>query len=352
MTQPPLIDPSMLSMDDPMFNPAPPKPIDFTFAASNLIDCSLEIGAIYSKDPESLHRKVERILADGGENLHIISDFDMTLTKYWIKDRKTGEKRRGVSSHGVMKYMPGMTLELLEKEDALVEKYYPIEMSPHLTVAQKIPHMEAWWNSAHDILASINLSRSDLTSTLKNYPFQFREGAKELLHAAHERGVEVSVFSAGVGDVIVEGMKPLGVPITQDLSAKGEGVVKVVANRMKWTGDEPEDKCVGFHDPLIHSFNKGEHTLSSPSEPTEPNVPTSTSHRPNVLLLGDSLGDIHMKDGYPHKNSLSVGFLNVDEDMWLDRYLEVFDVVISGEDESMDWVSFLIGSLSVKEEKN
>lgn len=28
---------------------------------------------------------------------------------------------------------------------ALRKKYYPIEMDPHLTVEEKIKHMEEWW---------------------------------------------------------------------------------------------------------------------------------------------------------------------------------------------------------------
>lgn len=57
-----------------------------------------------------------------------------------------------------------------------------------------------------------------------------------------------------------------------------------------------------FKGPLIHSFNKREGAVSHVAE---------LQGRPNVLLLGDSLGDLTMADGVPdHQNILTIGFLN------------------------------------------
>ena len=56
---------------------------------------------------------------------------------------------------------------------------------------------------------------------------------------------------------------------------------------------------------MIHMFNKNENAIhSSPYFET-------LSGRTNVILLGDSLGDIHMAKGVPSPNNvLKIGFLN------------------------------------------
>lgn len=60
-----------------------------------------------------------------------------------------------------------------------------------------------------------------------------------------------------------------------------------------------------FKGPLIHSFNKREGAVSYVADLAE------LQGRPNVLLLGDSLGDLTMADGVPdHQNILTIGFLN------------------------------------------
>lgn len=60
-----------------------------------------------------------------------------------------------------------------------------------------------------------------------------------------------------------------------------------------------------FKGQLIHSFNKREGALSQAAALRE------LQGRPNVLLLGDSLGDLTMADGgAEHQNVLTIGFLN------------------------------------------
>lgn len=60
-----------------------------------------------------------------------------------------------------------------------------------------------------------------------------------------------------------------------------------------------------FKGQLIHTFNKREGALSHAAGLKQ------LQGRPNVLLLGDSLGDLTMADGVTeHQNILTIGFLN------------------------------------------
>ncbi|VDO97601.1 unnamed protein product [Schistosoma margrebowiei] len=58
-------------------------------------------------------------------------------------------------------------------------------------------------------------------------------------------------------------------------------------------------KLTGFSSPIIHVFNKTAGSITNNRIPK----------RPNVLLLGDSTGDVHMADGQLG-TVLRIGFLN------------------------------------------
>lgn len=61
---------------------------------------------------------------------------------------------------------------------------------------------------------------------------------------------------------------------------------------------------VGFKGDLIHSFNKNERVV------TESEYFAHLKKRENILLLGDSLGDLGMVDEKQHPDVLKIGFLN------------------------------------------
>ena len=64
-------------------------------------------------------------------------------------------------------------------------------------------------------------------------------------------------------------------------------------------------KMIGFKSDIIHVFNKNEHAVHD-SDYFE-----NLSHRTNLLLMGDSLGDLQMANGADNVESkLTIGFLN------------------------------------------
>ena len=67
-----------------------------------------------------------------------------------------------------------------------------------------------------------------------------------------------------------------------------------------------QGKMIGFEgDKIIHTFNKNEHAIHSSD------YFYNIKHRENLLLLGDSLGDLKMAEGAEHVEcSLKIGFLN------------------------------------------
>ena len=47
--------------------------------------------------------------------------------------------------------------------------------------------------------------------------------------------------------------------------------------------------------------------------------------------MGDSEGDPHMSEGMKHQVELKIGFLNHDVDELLEKYLDLYDIVVLGD---------------------
>ena len=63
---------------------------------------------------------------------------------------------------------------------------------------------------------------------------------------------------------------------------------------------DDQGKALRIKEPIIHSFNKGEtvvHTMPIYQE---------IRKRKNLLLLGDSTGDVHMADGFDYENIIKI----------------------------------------------
>ncbi len=99
--------------------------------------------------------------------------------------------------------------------------------------------------------------------------------------------------------------------------------------------------CPPFHMPLYTPTQTvpPTHKQSHPHNPSH-----QVAHRTNVLLLGDSLGDLKMSHGMSHDVCLTVGFLNHDVDALLPKYKGAFDVVLL-HDAPMTWVNELLQGL-------
>lgn len=68
----------------------------------------------------------------------------------------------------------------------------------------------------------------------------------------------------------------------------------------------PQGIMVDFEGKLIHTFNKNENAIHSS------NYFEKLCGRTNVILMGDSLGDIKMARGVPQPSRvLKIGFLNI-----------------------------------------
>jgi 5'-nucleotidase len=231
----------------------------------------------------------DAIVAGGASSLTVIMDFDRTITTHWADESRTA---RGATCHGIVESTRGAGL--LAKCRELNERFYPIEVDADTPLAVKIPAMEDWYTSVHNLLIADGLQRADVATSVAAARLRLRRGVPEIFDWCDRHAVPLLVFSAGIGDVLVEVLRqrlPGGLP----------PCVHVVSNMMRF--DPASGALVGFSD-LIHMFNKTAAVLG-------PAALRALSGRPCVLLAGDSLGDASMAHGLPAvAHELRFGFLN------------------------------------------
>ena len=145
--------------------------------------------------------------------------------------------------------------------------------------------------------------------------------------SVHSKEVPVLVLSAGVGDLINHIMDHFGVLHSN---------VKLVSNFLKFDEEGNIVGLKGEESELIHMYNKAE-TVRKRSE--------EASERKNVIVLGDSLGDLHMAAGVKDPNVvLTIGFLNNNIESSLETYKENFDIVLV-DDQTMSFPNSLLGEI-------
>ena len=79
----------------------------------------------------------------------IITDFDYTLTKSHV------DGTRCSTCYGVIENYSRMPPKFKTETRNLFEKFYPIEIDPHMTEEEKVPLMIQWYDESHDLILQV-----------------------------------------------------------------------------------------------------------------------------------------------------------------------------------------------------
>lgn len=282
------------------------------------------------RDLDEFENKLGQVMKGGAKSLAIVSDFDYTLTHFTQADGRS----RASSCHKILEDCGLLPSEYHHAAQELQRVYYPLEIDPNLSWDERVKYMVEWVTKAHQLLLSSGLSIDKLKLAASQGSdagrVRLRAGVSTLFDMAQVNQVPIVVFSAGIADVletvIHHNFKTTKLPDN----------AFVISNRCIF--DEKTGKLIGFHEPLLHVFNKEFGAHFSPDHP----VYKRLQHRENLILIGDSLGDINMSVGLPHNPNtlIKIGFLN-DRPERLPEYLKAFDVVILG-DPSLEFINNLM----------
>lgn len=257
------------------------------------------------RDPQRVQEILESMVKAGSNTVQVISDFDMTLTRFAYNGK------RCPTCHNILDNSKLISEECKEQLKDLLNTYYPIEIDSSRSIEEKLPLMVEWWTKAHGLLVQQAIKKDLLAIVVQESEAKLRDGYRLFFNHLHEHSIPLLIFSAGIGDILEEVIRQAGVFHSN---------VKVFSNYMDF---DESGVLKAFKGELIHIYNKREGALLNTGHFQELRT------RPNVLLLGDSLGDLTMADGVQDmENILKIGFLNDKVEERKQSYLDSYDIVL------------------------
>lgn len=274
----------------------------------------LEGPSVHCSDIDMLLTRLQGMKNDGPLKLQVMSDFDHTLTCHHVNGQS------GCTSHGVIETTSLLPATYRQKAEEAKQKFYPIEISHEYTVEEKWKAMDQWWEIAHQLLLEYGITQDMIPKMVQEANIVLREGDKKLFNLLEDYDIPVTVFSAGLTDIIKE---------TLQLLSYLPSNMEIVSNKMIFNDN---GELVGFSKPVVHSYSKGSHALKMMKH-----VTSKLKGRQNVILLGDSQGDPFMVDGLTEVQSvIKIGYLNHKEDDLLSIYKTLYDIVLTKDNTSLE----------------
>ncbi len=227
-------------------------------------------------------QKLNKLVVEGKEKLHLLVDFDRTLT---VGRDKTG---KDISSWQILgNHLPPKEHS---KQRELYRKYRPLEISGKMTPEEAI----TWAHQSLNIFITNNISLMEIE---KNFlqKTDIRPHAKELLDFSKNFEIPIVILSAGIKEII-------------DLWSKTFQVSPTLVLATKLITDS-NGKIIDWDRNIIHNLNK--------KEQGHEELTKIRTQRPNTILIGDALEDADMAEG--EENVLRIRVFNPREDENADR---------------------------------
>lgn len=212
------------------------------------------------KNKNDVTHKLNDLAMAGIDSLHLVSDFDLTLTA----GKQPGQN---LGTWDVMDEL--LPAEGVQRHKEIYQSFRPTELRGQLTAeitSQK-------WAETLDLITSYHMSIDDVEAAFLSVA-TLRDGAKEVFDTCQDRSVPTVILSSGIRNVI-------------QLMAEHYKIHPdhILSNDLKV--DEKTRKVIGWYsDTLIHMLNKNERGHGELS--------ALRAVRPNVVLIGDVPDDTRM----------------------------------------------------------
>ncbi|XP_026479200.1 7-methylguanosine phosphate-specific 5'-nucleotidase-like [Ctenocephalides felis] len=231
---------------------------------------------IFIRHRESVEKLLNNIFRDGAKHLHVITDYDFTITKHTLDN---GEPTP--SSFELFKNCPSVPEDYRTMTHKFKKIYKKAELDTSLPKQLREKYMRDWWTKASNITKGFPFHEQELLDMAERYKYSLRDNVEDMFKTLHDRMIPCLIFSAGLGNTVHAMLK------------------------------------------LIHATNKNESLLKN------------TEHykllegRANVILMGDTLTDIEMAEGMKHNNVLKIGFIpNAIAKENLCEFVKAYDIIL------------------------
>ena len=259
----------------------------------------------------------------GYDNLHILADFDRTLTKNFVD----GEEKPSLVS--VLRREWILWEDYSKQAYDLFNYYHPFEISHTLSSWEKKKYMDEWWHKHMQLLVDTWIQKSDISEALSLWKVEFRDGIKIFLEFLESHNIPLVIISANA-------LWTDSIRAFFQIQWFSTDNIYIISNEFEWN---TQWKAIRYKKPVIHVFNKDETILSS-----FPDISNKISDRKNVILLWDSEGDPGMIEWFDADNLLKVWFLNKNKEKLEQRYRQLYDVVIC-DDGNFDFINTFLENI-------
>lgn len=250
--------------------------------------------------------KIKEFKNAGVNKLHILTDFDRTLTK--------GITKKATSVISKIRDSKYISNELKQEMNNLYNYYHPFEIDTQLSNAEKAKYMHEWYKKTTKVLIEHDLTDELIDKIVAESELEFRDGIDEFLETANKLKIPVIIISAGIGNLIEKYL------VKNNLNYKN---IQIISNFYKCDQDGYITK---FLDPVIHPMNKFE--LQVRNFPSTENL---ISDRTNIIQMGDHIGDFNMAEGFNYNNLLTLAFLNKGSKETFEQFKKAADIVYTTE---------------------
>ena len=272
---------------------------------------------IFIRNKDELDQKIKKFVDGGAEKLHLIADFDRTLTPAFIGGK------RATTSFAQAREDGHLGEEYTKKAQALFDHYYPIEISSGISDDERSTAMQEWYENHLSLLIEYGITRDIMDDIVVKGKIILRSGGVDFFRLLNQKQIPVLIFSAGLWDIIKSYFMKNSL-LTSN--------VHLISNFFNFSND---GRAIDYIKPAIHTSNKNEIEVSHTPYFRE------LGERKNVLLLGNDIGDLGMSEGFDFDEIIRIGFLNKEEKQNEEEFKKAYDVVIE-DDGDMDYVNELL----------
>ncbi|HLZ14784.1 MAG TPA: HAD-IB family phosphatase [Candidatus Saccharimonadales bacterium] len=215
-------------------------------------------------DRKAAQIKLDHFSAGGAAKLHIVFDFDRTLTV-----NHSGSNDDVTTWSILQRHLPPAGHAVYQQ---LYEHYRALELARSLTRE----HAATWTMRILDLFAAHNL---DLVAVERDFLSKatIRPGTKELFELCRHADIPTVIISAGIRQIIELWTRAFGLNPTI-----------ILASSLQLDDNQ---RTIGWDKgSLIHIMNK--------NEADHPDLTRLRSERPHTLLIGDGLKDAEMASGH------------------------------------------------------
>ncbi|XP_031822130.1 7-methylguanosine phosphate-specific 5'-nucleotidase isoform X2 [Sarcophilus harrisii] len=160
---------------------------------------------VLMRHPQQVQEIICSLRKGGPNKLQVISDFDMTLTRFGFNGK------RCPTSYNILDNSKLISEDCQKKLKDLLHYYYPIEIDPNRTVKEKFPLMVEWWTKAHNLLCQQKIQKYQISQIVRDSDAMLREGFETFFNTLYRSNVPLLIFSAGIGDILEEIIRQMNV---------------------------------------------------------------------------------------------------------------------------------------------